>query len=276
MYVYLKTSNASSTSALTSGNGYSTGFELNRGAISSLGSLKPGETVTITVDYEAGKACDFTCDVRTINQNNWDAAYAKLADEMLNVTEYSDTYIKGDVTMNQDGVVMTSIPYTKGWSVKVDGQKVDVTPVGDALVSFNVSAGTHTVELSYIPDGFIMGLVLTLLGVALLILLYFVNKNFDAIVKVFTPAGTPAINLETNSENEDTTDSENKQEFDLKSVSADTSNQTDGFVYKEDTSEKTAGDADEVEDFKNVNSKERVEMSEEDIAAIMDQAFPKK
>ena len=280
MYVYLNTSNASSASALTSGTGYSTGFELNRGAISSLGSLKPGETVTITINYDEGKACDFTCDVRTINQDNWDAAYAKLADETLNVTEYSDTYIKGNVTMNQDGVLMTSIPYTKGWSVKVDGQKVDVNPVGDALVAFNVTAGNHTVEFSYIPDGFITGLILTILGIILLVLLYFINKNFDTIVKVFAPVGAPEINLEAkdseDAEEKTTADSENVQETDIKVDSAETSNQPDGFVYKEDEIEKTENDAENVEDFKNVDPKERVEMSEEDIAAIMDQAFPKK
>ena len=196
---------------------------------------------------------------------------------MLNVTEYSDTYIKGDISMNQDGVVMTSIPYTKGWSVKVDGQKVDVNPIGDALVAFNIPAGNHTVEFSYLPDGFITGLVLTLLGIALLVLLYFINKNFDAIVKVLAPLGTPEINLETKTEDEDDLiDDEIQSETEETDDLADASEQPEGFVYKEDESEKSVDDTEKVEDFKNVDPKERIEMSEEDIAAIMDLAFPKK
>ena len=57
---------------------------------------------------------------------------------------------------------------------------------------------------------------------------------------------------------------------------ADASEQPEGFVYKEDESEKSVDDTEKVEDFKNVDPKERIEMSEEDIATIMDLAFPKK
>ena len=74
---------------------------------------------------------------------------------------------------------MTSIPYEKGWSAKVDGQKVDIIPIGDAFVSLNLSQGTHEIEFSYVPDGFIAGVACTIGGALLLAVLYFFFKGYE-------------------------------------------------------------------------------------------------
>ena len=270
LYAYIKTNNAQSISAMTS-TGRSIGFETNRGAISSFGDFKAGETVTVTITYEENKASDFTCDVRSLNQTNWDNAYQVLSQELLNVTKYSDTYIKGDVTMQKDGVLVTSIPYTKGWTVKVDGKKVDVNPIGEALIAVDITAGAHTVEFSYIPDGFIFGVLLTLLGIALLVLLYFVQKNFDVIkVRVLEAAH---IEVENSAESEQVTDTSLDAET---KVTEDTQQVVERFIYDESEEiEIPTDDGTVIDDFSE-DLQENSDETPEDVDDIMDELFPNK
>ena len=56
--------------------------------------------------------------------------------------------------------MMTSIPYEKGWTVKVDGQVVGTAKVWDSLLAFQITPGEHTIEMTYMPEGFMAGLVI--------------------------------------------------------------------------------------------------------------------
>ena len=97
---------------------------------------------------------------------------------MLNVTDYSDTKIEGTIDVKEDGTMMTSIPYEKGWKAYVDGEKVDINAINKAFCSIDLKAGKHTIEFKYIPYGFVLGNVVTIFSIALLIALYYVDKNY--------------------------------------------------------------------------------------------------
>ena len=73
---------------------------------------------------------------------------------------------------------MTSIPYEKGWSAYVDGKKVEVDSIKDAFCTIDLKKGTHEIEFRYIPYGFIVGNIITILSIALLIALYYVDKTY--------------------------------------------------------------------------------------------------
>ena len=69
----------------------------------------------------------------------------------------------GTFTADKDQVLVTTIPYDKGWRVKNDGKKVTPKAFKDAFLSVPVSAGTHTIQFSYLPEGLIPGIVLFVL-----------------------------------------------------------------------------------------------------------------
>jgi hypothetical protein len=52
------------------------------------------------------------------------------------------------------------------WYIPVDGKEVTITPVGNALVAFNLDKGEHTIKLEYYPKGFAMGLTVTIICAA--------------------------------------------------------------------------------------------------------------
>ena len=63
--------------------------------------------------------------------------------------------------------VDTSIPYEGGWTVRVDGEPVEVFCAANAVIAFNITEGTHTVEMRYCPPGLIPGAIVS--GAALVV-----------------------------------------------------------------------------------------------------------
>ena len=68
--------------------------------------------------------------------------------------------------------------YEDGWTVKVDGEKVGTKKVGGAMLAFDITKGKHTIEMSYIPKGFVLGTSASLLGLVMLIMAAFLYRGY--------------------------------------------------------------------------------------------------
>lgn len=66
----------------------------------------------------------------------------------------------GTVNTAEDSMLVTTIPYDKGWKAKIDGKPVKVSNFKDAFLMIKVPAGKHTVTFSYLPEGFMIGAIL--------------------------------------------------------------------------------------------------------------------
>jgi uncharacterized membrane protein YfhO len=89
----------------------------------------------------------------------------------LNLTEQSNNQLKGQVNSENGGVMFLSIPYSEGWKVKVDGEKVDTFPVHTTFTGFLIEPGEHTIEMNYIPVGFIPGASISILSLLITIVI---------------------------------------------------------------------------------------------------------
>lgn len=96
-----------------------------------------------------------------------------LEKNIMNVLEFNETYIKGEVNSNGK-ILFTSIPYNDGWSVFVDGKKVESIKLLDAFIGVELSEGKHIVEFKFFPKGLLLGIVIStidLFGIILYIIL---------------------------------------------------------------------------------------------------------
>ena len=113
---------------------------------------------------------------------------SQLQDGQLNVTEHSDTYIKGNITVSENQFVFTTIPYDDFWQVYVDGVKVDTFKCVDSMLAFDVSEGEHEIEIKYVPMQFYVGGCFTLVGILALLSLCLVeilikNKTKEKMIE---------------------------------------------------------------------------------------------
>ena len=159
--------------------------------IIDLGKLGVGTEVRVTVD------ADTTCSGNIyLAEMDTDALYAAIQAMKQNqwqITEHTDGYFKGTVNAPEGGVLFTSIPYNDGWRIRVDGKTADVVTVGDALIGIRLSKGSHEVEMKYSTSGFPLGVILTLLGVAALVLWVLRRRVVYPLLKECVPVLYPLI-----------------------------------------------------------------------------------
>lgn len=108
--------------------------------------------------------------------------YEDLQSGCLHVTEWKNGYVKGDIHIEGDReVLFTSIPAVDGWKAYVDGEEAEIVKViNDVFIGLRLpEKGDHEIELRYSCPGLKEGCVLTLVGLALLI----VTLLLQALIK---------------------------------------------------------------------------------------------
>ncbi len=143
-----------------------------------MGNVQEGETSSVIINAKNDKAAgSYKLMIYALNQSVYENAYSKLADEQLELTHFEDTKIKGTVNALEDGIMFFSIPYEKGWSVYVDGEKAETFALAQAMLGARIPAGQHEIELKYIPEGFIPGTTATGISVVLCGVIAFFDKK---------------------------------------------------------------------------------------------------
>ena len=100
----------------------------------------------------------------------------------LQVEKFSNTHIIGSVDITDDSqFMMTSIPYSAGWKVKVDGKDVPTSKAWNSLLSFPITSGQHKVEFVFSQKGTLLGLILSLISVTIL---YIDRKSYQKKAKL--------------------------------------------------------------------------------------------
>lgn len=143
-----------------------------------MGGAQSGERSTVKMnvkdDTDNGT---FKLMVYALNESLFEQAYADLADEQLQITEFSDTEIKGKITALKDGVMFLSIPYEEGWSITVDGKEVDTVKVVHSMLGAEIPAGEHDITIKYTPEGFVPGVIATGTAAALCVVIAIIDRK---------------------------------------------------------------------------------------------------
>lgn len=178
LYGYMSVTNGSSVTVLRDGSFVSSYSNSGQAYIFPMGTYQGNETASLSVslpdDAVGGMV---TVYVYQLDRTVLEAGYAKLSSGGITLTDFSDTKLMGTMTAQEDGLCYFSIPYEAGWHAEVDGVKTEIIPVGDAMVSVPVSAGKHTIKLTYCPPGFVAGGLLSSGVVVLLIFLYVLERK---------------------------------------------------------------------------------------------------
>ena len=146
-------------------------FNAKRSTIVDVGAVKAGTPVSIEIVYQADSDLQQSFGVfsNTLNEANFKQAIDIAKSNLVQVEKFNDTYIKGTIDAKDTGVLFTTIPYHKGWSVWVDGKKTETYAIDEAFLAVDMTAGKHTVEMRYMTPRFVTGAIIT--GVSAFIIL---------------------------------------------------------------------------------------------------------
>ena len=83
--------------------------------------------------------------------------------------------IYASVETEKDGYFVTTLPYDKGFNIKVDGKKIDYEKVNTAYLGFKLSKGKHNIIIEYKAPFKTLGLIISIIGIVLYIGFYHRN-----------------------------------------------------------------------------------------------------
>jgi len=112
-----------------------------------------------------------------LNSELFEQGYAKLANQTLQLTEFTNTKVKGKINVLDDGLLYTSIPADKNWSAYVDGVKSEIVKIDNAMIAVNLSKGNHEIEFRYFNTSFLAGCIVSLVSLAVFIALTVLEKR---------------------------------------------------------------------------------------------------
>ena len=150
---------------------------VKRPYIMQMGTVKEGDKLSLYSNLKDATVGSAQAYCNMFNEELFQKGREKLLQSTLKCTKSTDTRIEGTIDVKEDGLFYTSISYDKGWKAFVDGEEVEITPVCDALVAFKLDAGHHDIVMKYCPSGFVLGVIITVVSLALFIGLFVLSKK---------------------------------------------------------------------------------------------------
>jgi len=125
-----------------------------------------GKTVTFGIQMKKTSLWLQNFTLYKLNNSQFVKSAKTLQQAPWHLTQHSNRRLTGTINLKkQHQVLMTTIPYSAGWHAKVDGHKVATKKVINTFIAVPLSAGKHTVTLTYTPPYLITGLIASGLGI---------------------------------------------------------------------------------------------------------------
>lgn len=105
----------------------------------------------------------------------YNAVIKRLGENQWQITEFRSGRVKGNVHVESDNKLCTTIPYDTGYTILVDGKKQPYDQWLNTFLCFDLSQGEHTIEVSYCPSGLLPGVLCFVVGVILSCVFYLVG-----------------------------------------------------------------------------------------------------
>ncbi|NLR19470.1 YfhO family protein [Lactobacillus sp. LC28-10] len=98
----------------------------------------------------------------------------QLAANPLKITHQSQSSLTGSINVKpKTATLMTTIPYSKGWHITVDGHSAKPVKVAGIFTALKLQQGRHTIHFNYWPPMLNTGVIITLISLGIcLIWLY--------------------------------------------------------------------------------------------------------
>lgn len=150
-------------------------LKVNR--VLDLGVIARGQRIVLSYPDMMETEKQLEVSVYQLNENALIDALDNLRQKHMEQVEIHDTTVLGHLELKEEGRLVLSIPYDKGWSVSVNGEKSGTSCFGGALMAFDLEPGSYEIEMHYFPLGLKLGIGISLFSLLIFGLLIFCGKR---------------------------------------------------------------------------------------------------
>lgn len=158
----------------------------NDNILINLGSKNSGKKEIKVKFSKKGTYYFDSVNIVAVDMKSYAEQVIELNKNKFNVFSYDNDVIYGTINNEKDGILQLSLPYSRGWSVYVDGKKQEVLNVNKYFIGTYIESGKHEVKFLYKSPYMRIGIVCSFFGIGLLISVFIHEnkiKNSTCIVK---------------------------------------------------------------------------------------------
>ena len=89
----------------------------------------------------------------------------------------TSSHLYGRIDSERTGLLVFSLPYEMEWKLFIDGNQVNTISAAGGLLAADIGSGEHTIELKYMPKGFVLGMPISILAFIVLIIFYMKSRK---------------------------------------------------------------------------------------------------
>ena len=119
---------------------------------------------TLTISFEPGTYQLSNFEIYVLDNANIDKSIKTFDRFIINQITKKDELFSGKINVLKDGYFMFTIPYQKGFTIKLDDKVIDYKRVDNKYIGFPITSGTHTISVSYKVPGKLIGIILSIIG----------------------------------------------------------------------------------------------------------------
>lgn len=103
-----------------------------------------------------------------VNETKDKIIASKKRDNALDIDVFENETIRGTIQREKPGILVTTIPYAKGWKIEVNGEKKQVVKANIGFIGVGLDGGSSEVVFSYQNPYLKIGSILTMIGIVIL------------------------------------------------------------------------------------------------------------
>ncbi len=133
-----------------------------------VGKPSKGERIDIELISDKYKG---TMHVAYFDANIYNQVIDRLSSHQFEIKEHRAGHFKGTIDAGDGGCMLLTLPNMRGWSIKIDGKRVDYESYREALIELKMPKGEHYVDIKFVSSGFYSGVAVGIFSLIMLIVL---------------------------------------------------------------------------------------------------------
>lgn len=156
-------------------------LQVYRSGIQPLGTFEEGTEVVVELELKEDQIDYKNLLIYEEDEDKLQDLYNNIKNNEMQLNDFNDNYITGEINVEDDNQLLYfSVPYDKGWTIKVDGTEVEPVEVAEAMMAISIDKGEHKIEMKYVSTGLKQGIIISIVSLLIIVLfdlLIYLKKN---------------------------------------------------------------------------------------------------
>lgn len=138
------------------------------------------------IDIVFEEAGEYSLDsIELVNNEieDFDKKYQALSEDVLENVCLTDNNITGNICLDTGKWMFISLPYSEGWSCKIDGTKTDIAKANYSFMAVYVPEGKHSITMHYVTPGIKLGAFISCISLLGLVICVILQSRRDSALK---------------------------------------------------------------------------------------------